>query len=227
MAEVMTVESIIEDDWLLRKYWVKVRYPIKTDKGSWSDIDVLAHNPESRHLVISESKVQGTKNAVYTLTEFNEEEYDSSSWDLEKDPYLKFIRNVSALRLSELFDNFSKMVKRLTFQLVSNWFVGNDIRRKTEESIRSAIHRVPAGIEYDVNLETTLEVVCRIISTQRISTQGRRYGHPVIDLARELNRYMHADIRGAGRTKMATGAIKQEFRNLLIAALNGEQTGEE
>jgi hypothetical protein len=226
MAEIMTVESIIEADWLLQKYWVKVRYPIKTEKGSWSDIDVLAYSPDSRHLVISESKVQGSKNVVWAYI-IKEEEYTSDVWSIEEDAYLNFVRHVPAVCRSEVFDDFSQMVKQLTVQLVSNWFVAKDIKSKTEEKVRSAIQGVPKGIKLDVRLETTLHVICRIIRTQRESTQGKRYGHPVIDLARELNRYMHPDIRGAGKGKMATEPIKREFRDLLTDALNGELLGKE
>lgn len=68
MSEVMTSESIIEAEWLLKGYWSKMRFAFKTPKGAWSDVDVLAYNPEEKHLVISESKVRGPKNIVCGYT---------------------------------------------------------------------------------------------------------------------------------------------------------------
>ena len=51
MSEAMISESIVEAEWILQGYWTRMRYPYQTDKSGWSDIDVLAYNPESKHLV--------------------------------------------------------------------------------------------------------------------------------------------------------------------------------
>lgn len=59
MAEAMTVETIVEADWQMRGFWTRLRFPLQTPKGAWSDIDLIAYNPEDRHLVIAESKVRG------------------------------------------------------------------------------------------------------------------------------------------------------------------------
>jgi hypothetical protein len=65
MAEVMTVEAIVEADWLLKGFWTKPRFPLRIESGQWSDIDVLAYEPGRQHLVISESKVSGPRKDVY------------------------------------------------------------------------------------------------------------------------------------------------------------------
>ncbi|MBU4185423.1 MAG: hypothetical protein KKI12_06545 [Proteobacteria bacterium] len=64
MSEAMTSESIVEAEWLLKGYWTKMRFAFQTDKGGWSDVDILAYHPESKHLVISESKVRGPKGVI-------------------------------------------------------------------------------------------------------------------------------------------------------------------
>jgi hypothetical protein len=33
MSEAMTVETIIEAYWMLKGFWTKTRFPLKTDKG--------------------------------------------------------------------------------------------------------------------------------------------------------------------------------------------------
>ena len=48
MSEVMVSEGIIESYWLLQDYWTRVRFAYQTQNGGWSDIDVVAYNPETR-----------------------------------------------------------------------------------------------------------------------------------------------------------------------------------
>ena len=61
MSEAMTAELIVEADWLLKGYWTKMRFAFQSDKRGWSDVDIMAYHPESKHLVISESKVRVLK----------------------------------------------------------------------------------------------------------------------------------------------------------------------
>ena len=68
MSEAMTVETIVEADWKMNGFWTKLRFPLRTQKGSWSDIDILAYHPETKVLVIAESKVRGNKKAIYAYT---------------------------------------------------------------------------------------------------------------------------------------------------------------
>lgn len=91
------------------------------------------------------------------------------------------------------------IIKRLTVQLVSNYFVAEDVKPSAIEQMHRRIEGVPEGVELDVRIETTF-VICRIIEMERKSPLGRRYGHPIIDIAREINRYMHPQIAyGEGR----------------------------
>ena len=77
MSEVMVSEGIIESYWLLKDYWTRVRFAYQTENGGWSDIDVVAYDPETRHLVIAESKVRGPKKAIYAYTELTQDKYGS------------------------------------------------------------------------------------------------------------------------------------------------------
>ena len=44
MSEAMTVEMVIEAEWILKGgYWSKLRYPFQIKNGGWSDIDVLSY----------------------------------------------------------------------------------------------------------------------------------------------------------------------------------------
>jgi hypothetical protein len=74
MAEAMTVETIVETDWILKGYWTKLRFPFKSENG-WPDIDILAYAPEKREFIISESKVRGPKKLVYAYTRYSKRRY--------------------------------------------------------------------------------------------------------------------------------------------------------
>ena len=81
---------------------------------------------------------------------------------------------------------------------------------------------VPARVDIKVQLETTLDVICNVITLEMKKAQGRRYGHPIIDMARELNRYMHPALAGAGK-KEEREAIKIALVEKLFTALRGER----
>ena len=70
MAEAMTVESIIEGYWQLKKFFTRIRHPyfVKQEKGSgWSDIDVVAYHPKKKELVLCESKAHGGRIVIKSL----------------------------------------------------------------------------------------------------------------------------------------------------------------
>lgn len=183
MSEVMLSELIAEAEWLLMKegqrghYWTKTRFPFKLK--NWSDIDVIAYNPETKHLVFCESKVQGQKTLIRGKVK-------------ENDRYVSFVKHIPHLaEQGVLFDNFGRMVKKLTVKLVSNLVLADkdELINKLETEIQKALRKKKIICSVAVELETTFEVLTRIIYKERENNQGRRYGNPVLDLVREINRY--------------------------------------
>jgi len=98
MAEAMTVETILEADLLLRGFWTRVRFPLRTPNGGWSDIDVLGYDPVRRELVLAESKVRGPKKDVFAFTRATRKKYGNIfKFDLKdngKPNYFSFLRNI-------------------------------------------------------------------------------------------------------------------------------------
>lgn len=198
MAELMTSEAIIEAEWILMGYWSKPRYAFQTDKGAWSDVDVLSYDPEKKHLVISESKVQGHKNVVFAYTAHSKENY-GSILEYDNDVYFSFLRHLKILcKDGVIFNNIKLMVNLLTVQLVCNYVVSKNMKSHVDTTLKKAIisHDLPVKVEFQ--LDTTLDVISRIVEKERESGQGRRYGHPVLDIAREINRYFYPNVRYAG-----------------------------
>jgi hypothetical protein len=212
MAEAMTVETIVEAEWQMKGYWTRLRFPLQTPKGGWSDIDLVAYNPEDQHLVIAESKVRGPKKEVYAFTKYTQERYgDILTYD--DDNYFGFLRHIGfACADGAIFKTFRSMVKTLTVQLVSNYYISEDVKEDAERSVRNRIaNDIPSGVKLRIQLETTLDLILRIMINENSSGQGRRYGHPAIDIAREINRYLRPNIRYAGRGAQAIDTIKKDL----------------
>jgi len=224
MAEAMTVETILEADWQMRGFWTRLRFPLRTSKGGWSDIDLLAYDPEGQHLVLGESKVRGPKRDVYAFTAYTQATYGDLI-EFDDNNYFTFLRHVGLVCSDgAVFKHFRKMVQTLTIQLVSNYYIAPDVQTDAERAVRAKIRKqLPKDIALTVQLETTLDVILRILTAENDEPQGRRYGHPIIDLARELNRYMRPNVKYAGRgagqsdqVKAAlAGKIAQAFRQRL------------
>ena len=207
MSEMMTTELLVEAEWILQEYWTKGRYPIQTLRGGWSDFDVVAFHPHTKyskyngksHLVIAEAKAFGTKGNVYVTTEKNKNitlKNIKDLWTLspEKgDPYFRFLHRIKDMNgpLLELVQN---SVEAVTIQLVSNWILEKEIKESVEETLKEAVvNGIPLlkGKLVNCALETPLEVFWRIMKLEKENIQGRRYGNPILDLAREFNRYLH------------------------------------
>ena len=220
MSEAMAAELIVEAEWILDGYWTKVRFPFKTPAGGWSDVDVLAYSPSNKHLVVSESKVQGPKNKVYGYTPDTNHCFISKS-------YLGFLDNLPViLSGGVVFDCFAESVERITVQLVSNTVILPGLRDEAEASVVGYVKEncdLPSGVRVEAMLESTLDVLARVIVRERERQQGRRYGHPVIDITRELNRYLAPSIEDAGRGKARTDPVKRQGLRSFWAAIGGRE----
>lgn len=223
MSEVMTVESIIEAEWQLRGYWTKARFAFKTEKNQWSDADVLAYHPEKKKLVIAESKVRGPKKKVFAFNQQTRKQHGtildfSAHVNGKKTNHFDFIRHLHRICSDGVvFSDFGTMVDTLVVQHVSNYAIIDDLKEEARECVLKAARQSlskcnpapPKKLKIEAQLDTTLEVVARIIVHENAHEQGRRYGHPVLDMAREINRYLHPKIRGAGGNKADIAAVKQ------------------
>jgi hypothetical protein len=220
MSEAMTVETIVEAYWQLKGFWTKLRFPFQTDGGGWADIDILAYHPEEKTLVIAESKVRGPKTEVYAYTEYTRQK-DGDIFEYDEDNYLSFLKYIKPIcSKNTVFRNFRRMVSRIIIQLVSNYYVDEKVSREVARDIQTHTKdSIPRGIKAEIRLDTTLDIISEIINLEKSTGQGRRYGHPVIDIARELNRYLHPVIRYAGRKKGEIEALKAKCRKTFLDAL--------
>jgi len=203
-----------------------MRFAYQTKNGGWSDVDVLAYNPETKHLVISESKVRGPKKDIFAYFEHTKEEY-GSLLEYDGDNYFSFIQNLpEVVQNGVIFSDFDKMVKKLTIQLVSNYVIEDKLKAESASSVINKIKitmpKLKAKLE--VKLDTTIEVISRVIILEDKHGQGRRYGHPMLDIAREINRYSNPNVRYAGKGKAKTEPVKNQAIKLFLEAIGKNVT---
>lgn len=222
MSEVMTTEAIIEAEWLLAGYWTKPRFVFQTIKGAWSDVDVLAYHPGKKHLVISESKAQGPKDCVLAYTE----EMKEKPFCEIAPRYLTFLDHLPILfeknicKEGGMFKNkknFKGMVDSVTVQLVCNYAIEKSIKEDVSKELNNILKNTfRMRVKKNFQLDSTIDVIARLIRDERSSYQGRRYGNPVLDFVREINRYLHPSMRKAGHSSRA---IQYEMIQGFIEAL--------
>jgi len=215
MSEVMTSESIIEAEWILGGYWTRPRFAFQLQNGAWSDVDVLAYHPERKHLVIAESKVHGPKDRVFAYTRQTAAKY-GTLLEFRDGHYLSFLRHLPTLCKSGcVFEKFKPNVENITVQLVSNYAIEVGVRSQVEKDLRKQLSTYKLPRRAHFQLDSTLDVIARIINKERESTRGRRYGNPVLDIARELNRYFHPSISYAGKKSSIGDEMLQPFLKAL------------
>lgn len=218
--EAMAVEQLVEAYWHIQGYWTRLRHPYKGT--GWHDIDLLAFAPSTGHLVISESKARGQKNDVFAFTSvLTDRGKTFAGW--EREQYLSFIHSLPAFFKDEFFIDLKKQVSTITVQLVSNYVFEPALKADAERSVRAMIDaqggfpKKPA-----ILLDSAFSIFCEVVKKERELDQGRRHGHPILDLARELNRYLHPSIKQAGNGKTAIDPLKSEMIRQIIDAFGLE-----
>jgi len=219
MSEAMTSESIVEAEWILKDYWTKVRFAFSTEKGAWGDVDVLAYRPDTKHLVVAESKVRGRKTDVFAYTKKWRDQYGSMD-KFDDGDYFGFLRHLPRLCKDKVvFPSFRRMVNRVTVQLVCNYFVSPEIQETTKKEILRTKGVKKLSVPIDLQLDTTIDVLARIVELERKSGQGRRYGHPILDVAREVNRYFFPSVRETRGFGPDTETVKTHLVSHFLRAI--------
>jgi len=232
MTEVMTVELIIDAYWSLMGYWTRPRFSFQTGKRGWSDFDVVAYHPNNRILVISESKARGRARDVFAFNSYTRKyakrKYNCSTFaKYEEEDYLNFVSNIPHIWEDNLifhsYKKFKESVSELIIQLVSNYTIAPELLAESEGSVRSllfkSISRCPLRKKaVHINLTTPFHLFCEIQSMIIKEPQGHRYGNPILDLARELNRYLYPKVRYGGQG--ASALLKKETNEQFLESFD-------
>lgn len=225
MNEVMTTEAIVEAEWIVNGYWTKARFQYRTTNkkiegghGGWSDIDVLAYHPKSGHLVISESKAQGGARDLFAFTGKNDQTFEQYIEKTESN-YLDVLDKIANICLDSGVKELCQSVKKITVQLVFNIVLDESKKPQVQAELRKMVAAklkpFPEfeDVELELQIDTHLDVIARIINQTRQAIEqgyGKRYGHPILDFARELNRYLNPTLRDAGREGDLQESMKKQ-----------------
>jgi hypothetical protein len=222
MTDATTVEQILEAYWLLQGYWTKLRHPIKAP-SSWAEVDLLAFNPATSDLVVAEAKMPIGELFGHSVPPAPDAETGVGATDRAADP-TGFAARLGDLFADPFFETTRKQAKQLTIQLVSPALVGAGVERDLEREIDKEIKRLSPTSKKAVRtrLDTPLSILCEVVRLERNAGQGQRHGHPVIDMARELNRYFLPAVRMAGSGRPHDEEIQARVRALLLDAFDVE-----
>jgi len=215
MSELMGVEQISAAYWNLKGYWVKGRVPYKV-VNAYSDIDVLAYDPGTKHLVMSETKVRGKKDEVRAFSKTNFEKYGSIANFFNakhKSSSFDFIDNVAAFFNSDVRKEMAHDVNLLTIEFVGNIVVDKDVILAVQDDMRKRIAKSIDGVGVEFFIHTTIDRFCEIVSTIDGMEIGKRFGDPILDIAREFSRFLNPKIEWAGRE---SGQFKDLCRRRIV-----------
>ena len=197
MSEAMTVESLIDAYWQMRGFYTRQRFTYQPgDAGYYSDIDVLAYNARTNEMVFAESKAHGGKGKIKNGV--LDDKYYKNLVEGEhavNDDLHKFIWGVIRIvrDKEELFPNEISKTTRIIIHFVSTIYYSKSHRivEKITEFVSSAIRGVlKKKVDVEVRIETHFDVLINLIEFVKNDEQGKRYGVPVLDIIRELNRHL-------------------------------------
>lgn len=169
-------------------------------------------------MVISESKARGQKKDVFVYQK--EPGYNFFQFDKDMGNYLSFLSHIRDVCFGDrIFKNFRGMVRTVVVQLVSNYYIKECDLPEVKKDIYKRVKRdVPKNVEVQIRLDTTIKIFCEIIKRVNADRRGRGYGYPVLDIAREINRYINPKISYAGKEK---NRIIKDLRAMFNQSLEG------
>lgn len=227
MSEVMTSESIVEGEWMLDGFWTKPRFQYWTGRG-WGDIDVLAFHPKSGHVVISESKAQGKARALFAFTTNRDHQTFEQYIQATHSNYLGILNQIDIICQNQVVRELCPDVKIITVQLVCNIVVDESrkpaVQKELLGKITEKLNRIDEfrNITINFQIDTHIDVISRILIKTRKAVEdgyGKRYGHPILDFARELNRYLDPVLPDLGRDEEMQKKMKEQAISTFLSSL--------
>jgi len=220
MAETMTVESLIDAYWHIKKFFTRPRFSYQpyTDKKYYSDVDVLAYKPSTFEMVFAESKAHGGKQAVKNakldakfLTGLR------SRKNPGRDDLTKFIKDVIRVvnKKEDIFPNDKQKVRKVIIHFVSTQYYNTSkgMLDKVQDYIKGKITRAMGDktLTVELRIETHFDIIIKLIQEVKEDTQGKRYGIAILDIIRELNRHLNIqrEISKKGKSKKKTSRSKE------------------
>lgn len=213
--EAMAIETLVATVWELDGYLARARWPVQTEKGQYSDIDVVGVAGQSVRL--AECKVRGPAATVWVVPDGVDVEGWLGDW-------ADSLVNVDRLWGAPPAWLPQGRHATIEFWYCANfWFPSAEAHEAADAQLtRLVAARAPRdGGRVDAKFYTTLDLVIMAVERVRstVEGRGRRFGDPLLDVIRELVRYTSARASGGGRGVSAQ--IVEESVARLTAAVAG------
>ncbi len=210
MAEAMAVESIIDSYWQTENCWTKVRFPYRSEDGNaggWSDVDIVAYNPNNHTLVLCESKAHGNKDAIKTLESVlkDSEKFRTAIPIILANDKFKFL-NPKTIIIHIVANIHQEDEFEINYNYKDKKYYRNDLEVLKKESYENSLKEIIAirglkipesVISIKLEVQSLFTVFNKILENikltdkkKKIAPQEKRFGNPVLDIAREINRYL-------------------------------------
>ena len=217
-----------------------------SNDGYTSDIDVLAFNAKKQILVLAESKAHGDKSKLKTgvlneetISKVKENgiyyAHKSNNSDRKtKDDLLKFFSDVKNLIENKfvLLPIPINQIKELNIHFVSTTYFEyqyESLKSKPQEQIKQKIIKditddlksfvklkTKKNIKINIIIQTHFDLILEIIELIKLSKREKRYGHPVLDIIRELNRHLGINKKNnENKIKKIIEVNRQKLSNLM------------
>lgn len=199
--EAMSSELMVSALWELDGFLTQNRIPIRV-QGGWSDIDVIGVN-RKRHVRMAECKVRGSARLVLAIP-------DGKAFVrfLHKHDWSSSLDNVDRAYSGEMgWLPTKSQTRRFEFWFLANlWFPDQKEQRNAEVVLASYLGKLlgqPMSKKSRARIFTTRDIILEIF--QRVENKvleegtGKRFGNPILDLFREMVRYLNPQPTGGGQ----------------------------
>lgn len=222
--EAMAAESLVASAWELDGFLTKVRWPVRTESGQCSDIDVIGINATGV-VRLAECKVPYGPRHIQVVTGDLADNFGLQ----EPCAWLGSAANIERLWSAppDWLPRISS-VTSLEFWVCANiWFPDDGSRKRACNSVYQHVRSLcPHGLagKLSVQIKSTRDVLLEVIGgvRRRVKDEGpgRRFGQPVLDTMRELIRYSLPKPNGGGQVG---AGIREQTRDELLRVLGFEE----
>jgi hypothetical protein len=206
-------EQLVSSLWQLDGFITILRWPV-TVKGNYSDIDVIGVNADGM-IRFAECKATGNARKVHVVNNSYAINFHKDWLDKDWADSLNNIKRIWDRKERPKWLPQLEEVKDFSFWFCANlWFPDDKSRRAAEKDFTNYVKsKMPKKFKGKVTgeIKSTLEIWIEVLKKVRRDIEegyGKRYGDPILDVAREIIRFSNPAAGHRLSNKIATETKK-------------------